>query len=217
MFSIRQMALATTLTVSLAAPALAASYSFTVNYFGNNSAALAPGSDDPRTTSMHAGDSFVYTLQAAGNGEWSIVRSGSIWPLFALPVSEFGIRTSDSDYKIELSNNNSPFGLRIWTTEEEWYRPDTYAYQSLGFLSFYMDEGLVFDTLQLSYSIKSADTSSTASSLLPWPGVAPEFYSPRIVAFKANTVPEPSTYLLVTGGLCVAGLMARRRAAKDTP
>ena len=205
MFKIRHT-LALTLLCYAAAPAVAAPYNFDVLYSGGGNAVLAAGSDDPLTTTMVAGDSFVYTLSAQGGAEWKVINGSSIFPLFALPVAEDGTRVGD--FTLSLLNN----GGNVYTYSE---LGASNSFVHLGTNTVTLAAGLEFDTISLSYTVNSANAGSTPTSLLPWPGLAPEQYSPDSITYtQAQAVPEPSTYGLMALGLGVVGFAARRRASK---
>ena len=193
-------------TASLAPhSAAASSYTFDVLYSGNGSAALAAGSDDPLATTMNAGDSFTYALTATGNGEWHTISAASIFPLFALSVSEDGTRVGD--FTLNLEQN----GASVFSYSET---GASNSYIHLGTNTVSVPDGLTFNAWVLTDTNTSMDTTTTPNSLLPWPGTAPEAYSPGAITY--TTAPELSTWgmmLLGFVGLGYAGSLGVRRRA----
>jgi len=190
-------------------PAAATNYTFDVLYSGDDSAALALGSDDPLATTLNPGDSFTYSLTATGDGEWHTIAAADIFPLFALYVLGPGIRVGD--FTLNLEQN----GVSVFSYSE------TGASNSevhLGTNTVSIPSGLTFNAWVLTDTNTSmteldgiTDTTSTPQSLLPWPGEAPEIYSPQAITY--GTVPEPSTWammLLGFVGIGYAGFRASR-------
>jgi hypothetical protein len=205
---------------TLAAPAMATSYGFIVDYSGGGVAALDPSSpNNPLTTTLEPGDTFIYTLQAVGNGAWSTISAGSQYFVAALYAQEQGQRTSD--FTLDLLNHGSIVFQDVETgVVNEWVH--------LGTNNVSFPNGLIFNTLTLTDSITSAfaadqntgvvssnPTGSTPGSLLPIFG-APEMdtaIGPSIFSFNANAgnpVPEPSTLILLGAGFAGLGLLRRR-------
>lgn len=194
---------ATSLALAWFAPANASVYTFNVLYSGGGVANLAGGSDDPLATTMNAGDSFTYNLLAQG-GVWNTINSANIFPLFALSLTESGSRTGD--FTLNLKSGGSTI----------------FSYTELGALNRFfhlgtntvaIPNGLTFDEWNLSYTVLTADTTSTPNFLLPWPGQAPEQYSPNDVTYT-SAVPEPSALLMLLVGFAgLAGLSMWRRAS----
>ena len=184
------------------AGANAASYTFDVLYSGGGSAALAPGSDDPLATTMNAGDSFTYSLMATGSGEWKTISSGSIFPLFALDLNESGTRVGD--FTLNLEQN----GVPVFTYSET---GASNSFVHLGTNTVSIPDGLTFNQWVLTDTIVSADTTSTPISLLPWPGRAPEAYSPSIITYTTG-VPEASSWAMMLLGFAGLGVAGYRKA-----
>jgi hypothetical protein len=189
----------------VASAASAASYNFSVNYSGANNAVLAGGSDDPLATALHAGDSFVYTLSGTGGGKWTSLSGAGVFPLFAMDISESGTRVGNLTLDLKLG------GVTVFSLAENGVST---SFVHLGTNTDSVPLGLVFDQWVLSDTIVSSNVpDSTPSSLLPWPGSAPEIYSPSAFSYSSGAVPEPATWALMIGGFGLAGVTLRRRKA----
>ena len=91
-------------TASASSPAAAAVYSFDLLYNGTGAATLAPGSDNPLSTTMVVGDSFTYTLTAQPGGQWTVLNSFNSLFIAGLPVAEWS-STRVSNYTLAFLNN----------------------------------------------------------------------------------------------------------------
>lgn len=198
--SIRHLVAALALATTLPA-AMAASYDFKVIYEGGNNAHEAAGFDSLLGSTLFAGDSFTYTLAAAGDGQWTANTGASWFPQLALSVSESGTR--NGDFTLTLLND----GASVYSASETGVNN---SYVHLGTNYGSLPAGLVFDTWQLSYHINSTDAPSTANSLLPWPGQAPEFANSDLT-FSISAVPEPDVALLALAGVGLLGASVLRR------
>lgn len=191
---------------SLAMSAQAANYNFDVLYSGNNNAVLAGGSDDPVGQSILDGDSFLWTITAQSGAEWRVIDTAGYFPLMGLPVYDSGAR--DGDWTLTLKNN----GGDVFTTSET---HSIQQYVHMGTNTIDLTAGLVFDAMELNYTLNNftpEDPSypdNVIQGLLPIFG-APEMnsYSPGIIYAP---VPEPGTYALLAAGLAVVAGVARRR------
>ncbi|WP_394763293.1 PEPxxWA-CTERM sorting domain-containing protein [Phenylobacterium sp.] len=187
-----------------AGAANATAYNFNVLYSGGGVATLAAGSDDPLATTMNAGDSFTYTLTGQNGGHWNTIGASDIFPLFAMNVAECGNRTGDRT----LNLNNG--ATNIFTDSVV---GDSQSCVHLGTNTVHLEGGMQFDQWQLIYSITSADVTSSPSSLLPWPGQAPEEYRPGSISYTAG-VPEPAAWALMIAGFGLVGGTLRARHKK---
>ena len=206
---IRFLNLILAMAVTGLSPANASTYEFNVLYGGHDMATLAAVSDDPLATSLVVGDSFDYRLIAQGLGEWTVLSDTEIFPFFSLPVIEFAERTGD--WTLTLSNN----GAIVYATSEI---ASANAYIHMGTNALNLQPGLVFDEIELNYTLTSSTSEfSTPESLLPWPGVGPE-NNPYVdtPAPLAYAVPEPSTYAMFLAGLLVLGLSLRSQFRGNT-
>lgn len=187
---------------SLSLPATAAVYNFNVDYFGGNVASLAAG-DDPTATNLQAGDHFNYTLSADGGDYWRIESNANIFPFFSLQTSDAGTRTADFTLTL-LLNGVSQFSL----TELGINNSSVH----IGTNTVGLTAGLEFDQIVVSYDLLASDNGNNRpSSLLPWPGVGPEFWSPQQVSYLQGVVPEPATLGLLGLALVGAGLARSRK------
>lgn len=190
------------LASSYFSPAWATAYDFNVLYAGNNQAILAPGSDHPVGTSLVAGDSFEYRLIAQGPGEWTVLTDSEIFPFFALGVEESAERTAD--WTLTLLNNGA--AVYSATTSADWN-----AFIHLGTNDLALPTGLVFDEIDLNYTLlSSTSTYSTPDILLPYPGMGPEYNADGALAYA---VPEPSSYAMMLAGLAAVTWAGRRQSA----
>jgi hypothetical protein len=194
--------------VAGAAPAWSASYNFDVLYTGDGNAELVAGSDDPGTTTLMAGDSFSWTISALPGHGWTVLSGGTVDPLMAFEMWEAAVRTSN--HTLTLSNNGAPMLSLVQSGEVQ-------SQFHMGTNAVALSTGLVFDTLQLQYSLLSALTATgQATGSTPF-GILPIFGMPD-VAVDGNTsqtiygpVPEPATWALWLLGLGAVGALARRR------
>ena len=171
----------------VAQPAWAANYTFDVLYSGFGNATLEAGSDDPVGTTLWDGDSFDWTITAQGLASWTVVTGGGFFPLQAFTTYEAGTRTGD--FTLTLSNDGAP----VYTTSET---GAVNNYVHIGTNTINLTSGLVFDQMQLHYTLTTAieaeehavdpdnlqPIGSTLGGLLPIFG-APEanIYSPGII------------------------------------
>lgn len=186
---------------AITSAASAANYTYDVLYSGGGSAALAGGSDDPLSTVLTTGDTFTYRLIATGNGEWTTLATASYFPFFSLHGS-FG--ASSLTFTLNLLNNAANVLTFGETTGN--------CCAHLGANSVAFPSGLVFDQFELIATINSTVNSSTSSSLLPWPGQAPEVYAPSLISYSQSAVPEASTWLMMMAGFGLMGAAMRRKA-----
>lgn len=181
---------------------MATNYNFNEIYSGGGSISLAPGSDDPLTTNLHAGDTFQWTITTTPGSYWNVFSGGSLFPFMSFQISESGTRTGD--YNLDLSFGGSSVFSDIQTGISN-------SYAHIGTNTVSVPTGLNYDQMSLSYTLTGSDSSdNTIVSLLPWPGSAPE------VNFSGNIalVPEPETYAMLLAGLGLLGFAARRRNHK---
>ena len=187
-------------------------HQFDVVYFGQNQAQLVAGSENPDGFSLLAGDRFLWSISADGNGEWRVEQAGpsGFFPLMAFAADESALRTGD--FTLTLLNNGAEVFSHSEANSEQ-------TQVHVGTNSIVLDTGLVFDQMVLNYSLISAVTldaqpvpaDTTLRGLLPIFG-APEMntFYPGIVYAP---VPEPTAAWLLLVGLAGLGFAARRRSA----
>ena len=198
---------AVALSTLAAAPANAADYVFDVDYSGSGNATLAGGSDNPVGTEFASGDTFTYRLSATNGGFWTTLASGSIFPFFALSGNYGAVGIT---YALNLNNNAaSVFSFGLATSV---------CCAHLGTNTISFDGGLVYDQYELVATINSIDAGNFTSSLLPYPGIGPEEYSPQFISYTAGNgaVPEPATWAMLILGFGLVGGAMRRRTSKVT-
>jgi hypothetical protein len=71
-------------TLAATAPSWATGYAFEVLYLGNGQAEVVPGSTDPRTVTLQAGDTFTWGISAQPGYRWSVLAGGEVFPFMAL-------------------------------------------------------------------------------------------------------------------------------------
>jgi PEP-CTERM motif len=192
--------------------AQAASYNFDVSYFGSGVAGLVAGSDDPNNQMLAGGDSFNWSISAQNNDQWLVVAGTpeGFFPLMAFGTVEDGVRTGD--FTLTLKNNGSTVFTLIETASQQ-------SFVHIGTNEVVLNTGLVFDQMQLSYSLTSAVSeqdptvavNTTLTGLLPIFGAPEQNTSDQNIIY--GPVPEPGTYLLLLAGLAGVGWVARQRRA----
>ena len=208
---------------ALALPAWSADYAFDVLYSGGGVASVVAGSTDPRTVTLQAGDSFVWTINALPDYQWTVLSGGEVFPFMALAVTESANRTSD--FELELWNNGSV----VFSKTEA---GSVQGLVHMGTNAITLTTGLAFDQWRLHYTLTSAigvtdeedplnpggtiqvptgPVGSTPTTLLPIFGIVDN----TTVANGSTTVyapvPEPETWGMLLVGACALGLRARRR------
>jgi len=182
-------------------PATATTFNFNVGYSGNSTASLLAG-DNPVGQSLQVGDTFNYRLAAQGTGEWTVLTNAGVFPRFALHTLEGGHRTGN--WTLTLLNN----GTTLFSAFANNMMNGT---GHLGTNTLALPTNMVFDEWFLNYTLIASDVPATTGySLLPWPDMGPEFWSPTALSYAAP-VPEPSNYVLLLSGLSCLGLVLRRR------
>ena len=83
----------------------------------------------------------------------------------------------------------------------------TNSFVHLGTNTETLSPGLMFDQISLTYALTNASGTSTPVFLLPYPGLAPEQYSPNNISFAA---PEPTSLALLGAGLYGFWVVRRR-------
>lgn len=207
------------------APSWATGYAFEVLYLGNGQAEVVPGSTDPRTVTLQAGDTFTWGISAQLGYRWSVLTGGDVFPFMALGVNESANRTSD--HVLTVSYQGATTLLQDWTG-------DIQSLVHMGTNTVTLPTGLVFDRLLLDYTLLSAagvetvedpdnpgslidvdigPVGTTPTGLLPIFGMVD-------VAKVANSsftvyapVPEPAVWALWLAGLAATGAAVRRRRA----
>jgi len=189
-------------TALASSPAVAAVYSFDLLYNGTGGVTLAPGSDNPLTTTMVVGDSFTYTLTAQPGGQWTVLNSFNSALIAGLPLAEPATRVSN--YTLTFLNN----GVAAYSYSEN--NVNTCCIY-LGAIFVPLAAGLVFDQMVLVDQITASDNPSTLVSLMPVFG-APEFAYVGNVTYSIEAVPEPSTWAMMILGFAGVGYMTYRRS-----
>ncbi len=197
---------AVSLAFASASSAQAASFIFSVDYDGTT-ASLAAGSDDPLATNLVAGDTFTYSLNATGGQGWTTISAGDLFPFFGLAVDGSGSRLVDYDLNLNRLGSSvfsdSALGIENCCVH-------------LGTNSVSITNGLEYDQYVLDVTILDGSIDSLATTLLPWPGDAPEdnFSSNITFGQLAAPVPEPATWAFMIFGFgAIGGAMRRNRKA----
>jgi hypothetical protein len=188
--------------------AAAAVYNFDVLYLGGGSASLAPGSDNPLTTSLQVGDSFSYTLSAQAGYNWTVTSGGDSLFLATFGLAEVGSRFSDLN--VELKDNGSNVLAYSDTNVAS-----CCVHIGSGLLP--LSTGLVFDQLLWSNTLLAGSSISTPTSLLQLFG-APEAQF-RVQISYSNAVapvPEPSTWAMMILGFAGIAYMTYRRRKQSS-
>ena len=181
---------------------MATNYNFNEIYSGGGSISLAPGSDDPLATNLQAGDTFQWTITTTPGSYWNVFSGGDLFPFMSFYVSESGTRTGD--YNLDLSFGGSSVFSDVQAGISN-------SYIHIGTNTVSVPTGLNYNEMSLSYTLISSDSvDNHITSLLPWPGMAPEAYFSGNIAL----VPEPEVYAMLLAGLGLLGFAARRRNNK---
>lgn len=208
---------------ALALPAWSADYVFDVLYSGDGVASVVGGSTDPRTVTLQAGDSFVWTINALPDWQWTVLSGGEVFPMMAMAVQESANRTSDLE--LELLNDGGVVFSKVETGSRQ-------SLVHMGTNEISLTTGLVFDQLRLHYTLISAisvtseedpenpgsfieveggPTGTTPTTILPIFGMLDDTATANSTTTIYAPVPEPGTWAMLLAGACALGLRARRR------
>lgn len=208
----------TVILASISAPTHAAHFVFDVLYFGSDMATLAPGSDDPTSTSLAPSDTFQWSIAAQNGGFWEVVTGGDFFPLMAFSTNPGGVRTGDFDLQL-LNNGSEVLSLSEAGVVNEFVH--------IGTNTVTLSSGLIFDEMRLHYLLTQATedpaTADDPNDLLPVEtallGLLPIFGAPENNEFSPGitySIPEPSTLALsLFGGMALVA-SARRRLSGST-
>jgi len=194
------------LALAATPPSQAALYNFDVLYSGGGVASLVAGSNNPTAVNLASGDNFNYRLIASGSDFWSVISGGSFFPLFSLPtLNDSGTRTANFTLTLSLDGATqfvfSEFGI-------------TNSFVHIGTNTVDLATGLQFDQMFLEYNLlSSTNVNNRPTSLLPWPGQAPEQFFANRIAYNVGQVPEPASLVLLGLGFGILGFMHRRAKA----
>lgn len=206
--------LAVVAAMALPCAQAATSYSFDVDYLGHNAGSVGAGSTSPEGTSLLAGDSFTYTLQAESGMLWEVTAPGNFFAMAALGAHETAHRQGDVTVTLSLG------GSTVYSASEAGIQQD---YVHIGGNYVPLTTGVKFDRLSFSYTLSSAtgcdydfvtnvctpngSTATTLSTLLPIFG-GPESNGDGSIAYT-GAVPEPGTLGQMMLGLLLVGALPR--------
>lgn len=211
-----RLLLATLLVAGATTPAVAqSSYDFNVRYFGGGTASLAPGSDDPNSTTLHVGDDFAWTIAAQDGGFWTAQSTVNYFPFMAFSTGVSGDRLGN--YELWLYNDGV---VQLHSVASNVVN----QYAHLGTNSVFLGAGLTWDTMVLFYTLIDATTydqlfnpdapeiDTPLSGMLPWQGAPEAGYGVTYtVGTPGEVVPEPATVTLLATGLAALGATRRRK------
>lgn len=189
----------------LSLPVHGASYVFDIDYFGDDVAALAPGSDDPDGLQLFPGDDFQWTIALADERFWLVEITSSHFPLMAFTANPSGRRTGDFD--LVLRNN----GVEVFSLSETVVQTQEVH---VGTNTIDLDAGLAFDEMFLDFTLTASEDLITGDPVDTFlQGLLPIFGAPESNQFSPGIllVPEPASGLLLGLTLLAA---PRRRAAE---
>lgn len=192
---------------ALSPSALATGFSFDILYSGNGTATLLGGSDEPNGTVLQDGDSFRWSIFAAGDSFWDVLESKSYFPLMAFATNEPGVRIGDLRLRLSFR------GQQVFEVEEfDVLNSEVHV----GTNGVSLSAGLRFDEMVLDYDLTSAtdvsdDTLAIDTTLS---GRLPIFGTPEANAFATgivlSAVPEPMSWAMLLAGLGLIGGRARK-------
>ncbi len=202
------------LALTAADSASAAVYNFNVTYFGSGKATLVPGSDNMLGVTLFQGDTFNYTITAAGGGSWtSITDSNFAFRILTPAMGGFAllnpvVGTDSLTYAFKSGNTMEFSGTSQHTDNNG---------SAIGPFTVNFPSGLTFNTFTESMTITHLDCCTLLDnpiqffSIMPGlSGQAPEIGAPRVISFTPG-VPEPTTWAMLLIGFVGLGYRLHHR------
>lgn len=213
-------AIAAGMLLSSVSNASATTFNFNVNYYGDNQASLAPGSDDMLNAAPVQGDTINYSFTGT-NGTWTTLSPNGPFILGAVgDLLEYNHSYGQFSYSYSFNLNG--------VSQSSGSGTDSQCCADLGPRQLSFPQGMQFDNFSETITLDGVQGPLQFLSLMPaWPGSSPEGMAPGVYSYSGSTpppvvtpsggiggVPEPATWTMMLMGVAGLGASLRRRRAQ---